>query len=127
MSWIAMRRIGRSKFNTILSRPRIDISEAYFLNAHMRELISRFQSSPILVFQLCEKNSGGKCEKESPENVLNVPDFWAGEVRKSRSLAIHSKTHFIGVLCPVPYVLTPLRNIGSFIIDSSDLVLEILE
>jgi hypothetical protein len=80
-----MRRIGRSKFNTILSRPRIDISEAYFLNAHMRELISSFQSSPILVFQLCEKNSGGKCEKESPENVLNVPDFWAGEVRKSRS------------------------------------------
>jgi hypothetical protein len=42
---------------------------------------------------------------------------------------INSKNHFIqvGVLCPVKYVLTPLRNIGSFIIDSSDLALEILE
>jgi hypothetical protein len=69
------------------------------------------------------KNVGGRrCEKESPENVLNVPDFWVGEVWKSRT--IHSKNHFIGVLCPVQYVLTPLRNIGSFIIDSSDLALE---
>jgi hypothetical protein len=66
-----------------------------------------------------------KCEKESPENVLNVPDFWVGEVWKSST--INSKNHFIGVLCPVPYVLTPLRNIGSFIIDSSDLALEIFE
>jgi hypothetical protein len=66
-----------------------------------------------------------KCEKESPENVLNVPDFWVGEVWKRSS--IYSKNHFIGVLCPGQYVLTPLRNIGSFIIDSSDLALEILE
>ncbi len=68
---------------------------------------------------------GRKFEKESPENVLNITDFWVGGVWKSRT--INSKTHFSGVLCPVVYVLTPLRNIDPFIIDSSDLALEILE
>jgi len=66
-----------------------------------------------------------KCEKESPQHVLNVPDFWVEEVWKSR--LIHNKNHFIGVLCQVQEVLTPLRNIGSFIIYGFDLVLETLE
>ena len=69
-----------------------------------------------------------KCEKESPQHFLNVPDFWVGEVWKSRW--IHSKNDFIGVLCRVQYVLrlTPLRNIGSVtsIIDGLDIALEIL-
>jgi hypothetical protein len=65
--------------------------------------------------------------KKNLQRTFSTSQIFGLEKCGKAAHAIHSKTHFIGVLCPVPYVLTPLINIGSFIIDRSDSVLEILE
>ena len=92
----------------------------------MRELTSKFPvKSNTFVPTLC-KIFVKESVKKNLQRMFSTSLIFGLE-KCGRAARYIPKNHFIGVLCPVPYVLTPLRNIGSFIIDSSDLALEILE